>query len=1146
MSIFFKTIDGNLSNNVYLTSSKSHRFFEGVLPETAVSVQVSVRGSAFTTDNSLISFSSGTFVIPNPSKNNKGIEILDGENEILVRFINGKGTVSDPAKYVVKKIEENDLGLLIQKPTGISIEQKDQTVKIQVEGSSNILGCNFYATTTSGRNYIQINPQTITQFSEEDLLEVFEESKQDFVNPPSDFPITINGVTQVFDIPLITNTVQAQITLSNLKKKRFFSFEHDREGVFPNTVPVGEFSALQDNENLFYVAAFVFYDPVQGLEIESDFSLEVSGRPTKVSDTVASFPIVTRGQFEQDIILSLFRNRPQLDIKAGSYTRDAVIDPAATQFSRLAFILDFSHRAQSFSTLLEIDDPNLTTESIPVIQSAYKTTLKDAFFLSNDDDVQSLIDFSFDFLASRVGVTRKEGSRARGTVTFYTRTKPPQSILIPLGTLVSGGSINFRTTQQVEININNIASFYDPLTGRYAVKAFVEAEELGSQGILAAGQLSELVNSISGVFIVNESSTFGGLDRESNYELAIRAQRKYNAIRTSSKYYYEQEAFEIGGVEEVFSITANDPLMRRGQGSLDLWIRGQNLSSVSENFALPFEVSENAIFIPVDTLTFRSLDPQISPENPIIQVLSIPSKNWNFVNTRTGFVHDLTNVQVVDFRTIRLDDTLNSASSYLSADTFLGTYRFLKSKNITLKQQPVFSVETLEGQLSGLLDVTLSKTDDPLIFGYSTKAKDSIFVEVDSSLPPSIQIENEEHTLIAEYVDYLGNLGVNPYSIRVYNQNKTFEYVGSLVSSTPDFFIEFGDEKNPYGIYRNPAGNIQSGQQLLVDYEHDEVFNVSYTVNAITQVVQNRMEEIKNVSEDILVKEASPISVDISATVVLERGASPSLTDNAIRTNLINAINNLKQRRAIRQSDVIEIIDSTEGVSYLKVPLTKLSPSVDSTIINHPLNFSSAQLILPWSNEQNSVYLLTEPLPYQVAEAGGSMVFVTKEDNSYLVVLKAFSEFHLKSTPNSCFVISHRGLTVPDVAETKNRILVSLPNGIKSVSEKKKLSANALSYLSESLILEQTVAVENYIKDVDYKIFLLSSGQVALRRIQGGAIVENQEVTIQYKKENLRNNLEKIFVTYQIGLSDGIYDIQPSPFQFLEVGEVELNFDEDI
>ena len=77
MAISFSLPDGRFLTKASLSTTRDYRFITGTYNESdTVSLEVAIRGKAFTTDPDLISFSAGGFTIPNPEAYPEGLALF--------------------------------------------------------------------------------------------------------------------------------------------------------------------------------------------------------------------------------------------------------------------------------------------------------------------------------------------------------------------------------------------------------------------------------------------------------------------------------------------------------------------------------------------------------------------------------------------------------------------------------------------------------------------------------------------------------------------------------------------------------------------------------------------------------------------------------------------------------------------------------------------------------------------------------------------------------------------------------------------------------------------------------------------------------------------------------------------------------------
>jgi len=1108
----FMGLDGVYRDNQILSTDSFVKFFTGSIDPSTVDVQVSIRGAGFTSDPDLVVFEGAEFTIPNPSAYPDGLRLFPGDNLIQAKSILTNGQATPPGIVTARLSLERDVQADAIAPSGIWIERFDRTVKISVEGLADdrITGYNFYGSTSPGGGsvgYYRINPKLVLTGDTTEVVDTLNNLSVDSTvatNPdgsPAADPLLFNVIGNQTDrlgnivqadfnesviVSEIVTQLRFEATLSSVRTTQRFSFTHDRlantnSSVNP-AVPNADFNAIAATDPIYYVVTAV-YD-ILGEEYESEFSPEVSGSPLIVTPTIGTFPQVTRQQILRDTVLSIQRSQPTIDVKPGSTTRDVFLDPFTSEAERIRFIVDFVHRAQSFATLLEIDDPGYTGLSIPVNQSAYKIALKHAFFLNGDADVQAMIDSTFDHLANRRGVTREPGKRARGEVTAYMTTRPTSTKVIPIGTSAPAGSVNFRTISAGRIGTGGAGISYSPSTGRYSTRLFIQADAPGTAGNVGTGAIKGFTNGPSGVLATNEAWTYGGTNNETNRQLATRADGVLSSVDTGTYRGYTQTAAGVPGVLQVNVVDAGHPLMLRDLnpatgkhtgGLVDIWLRGENVATLTDVFAFSFEIMKNVQFEPVGALSdliFRAVDPNLSTSNPIIEMLEIPDWGYEFENLTTGQVLDLTDVVIIPPDGIQLSSAYNDPLNNHFGDIFRGSYRYRTSDKYVFPRQPVRAIESLAGDptLTGVVDSDLYKlfhVSDPLLLGRSTEAGDylQVVLPADSTVPtiPSgtpVVVTDENHVLLGG-TEYLENLGINPLTVIVQSLDKTITYVSPYDSSgTPDYTFVQETGVTPLGFDLTIGSQLAVGDEVLVSYEHDENFTVTYTSNILVAVTQDAVDKTRHATADVLPKEGVPLGADIFATVVLRRKQDPAQADGAIRSALARFVGALGFGAPLRQSDVIGVIETVPAVSYVIVPVTKLALSNDSYVVQEYLTAALGDVLKidAWSQGPLvDVFLLQNPLDWATSDGGGPSndfrgVF---QDDISLIHLNTPPDVNgipLKNISESEFIIGNQGLWIPGYSDdttlqaeypfatpaeidtqrvviTANRVLLALPKG---------------------------------------------------------------------------------------------------------------------
>lgn len=1088
--------DGNYSNEVVFSTTSTARFFTGTINTDTADLEVSIRGGGFTSDPSLVSFSASGWIVPNPTSYPNGLELFSGENTVEVRSIPLSGTPSAPVKATIFLLASSTVQT-VDAPTSVTVERLDSSVRVSVRGLEDprVTGYNFYASTEAGGGvlgYGRINAVPVSTPVKKEvttsLYTLTSKNTAQSVDPlfvravitqENSSQVTLEtDVDSAVEIPEDVSEIQLDVSISSLEQINYYEFLHNRKfnlSSVPSTIPVGAFTVLPSTEPLYYVTTAVYYDSVTATEYESSFSQEVVANPIDVRISTTSIPAVSRQEILQNAIASIYRKDKDILVQPGAVIRDTFLDPFSTEAERVRFLLDFIYRASSFDTLLEIDDPAGNGVSIPPSQSVYKIALAKALYLANVATVQTVIDGAFDKLAANFGVTRQPGKRAVGEVRFYTSTRPTTSLQIPLGRTISSGSVQFRTSRVAEIPLDRLASFYNPSTNQYSITVPAQAVNAGSAGNVGPRQVTS--GAPFGLSVTNDNYFFGGTNAQSNAELAAIARGALSAVDTGTTQGYAQVAAGVPGLIQARVVEAGNPLMQRDYdpdtkthigGKVDVWEQGQRLATVTDTFAFTFIRKRDVQFVVVGdpgAYQFQALDSDLTPDNPIAEMLDYPAIGLGLRNASQGLTYNLTGVTIVNYNTIRLSlDVPQPFELPTLTDVILGDYRYRTGEKFVFTRQPVEILLSVTGESSGDLNPStyrLVHPNSPLALGRSTKAGD--YLQITGSADPAIPtptgdiltVTDEEHVMIGDYIEYVLRLGADSLTVVVTNEDGTITYANPFTSTTPDYTIVEGDQTNPLGIKRTSTSAISDGQVVLISYNYDENFTVTYQTNLVTSALQQVIDEKKHATADVLAKGAIPIPVDITATIVLRRGYQQSGVDQTIRTNLGLLLARLRLGTPLRRSDVVNTLDSSEGVSYVVLPLTKMTRALGSIVSRNDITTSQvgdAVRIDLWSDAITSVWLLIDELTAATTDGGGPegefrAVF---QDDEEMVLQETLPE-QLKEAPGRAFIIGSNGAVIPGysddatlysqgyitptdilnrrVAITQNRILVSLPVG---------------------------------------------------------------------------------------------------------------------
>ena len=937
------------------STAKENTFLRGQVSSSVTSVDVQYGGELFTSSSSDVLLNvDGSFIFPNPNSFSEGIALSTGVNSFsLIDNFN--------RSYEVNIILSSEVLNLPDPPDGVFVRRQRDAVEIVFSHTdSEVSFYNIYASTTSGgglEGYSQINLDPIDPIKFGSRTEVVEELGQIktdveiqdadplfaevLVNQKKDDVALSSDSLGELEVPEYANRLRVVSTLNNVYLRTEISFVHNRSAnnlSTPRTVQIGRFTSLPASEPLHYIVSATKI--INGVEVESYYSSEVSGKPINIVNTTTSLPVVSRDDLTTSMIRSIYLAQPDVSVQAGSVVRDIIIDPIVSEMERARFLLDFSYRSSSFLGLLQIDDPLNQGRSIPVEDSQYKTALMSSLFLEDETQLQNLIDNAFEKLASNFGVTRRISSQASGEVEFFTKTPPTFSFSIPNGTRVSGNGVSFLTTTSASIPLADASKFFNPVTKRYSVRVPIVAETGGTSGNLTSGKIN--VGAPLGLSVTNPSPTFGGDNEETNNELAVRALGSLNSIDGGTRGGYERLSRSVAGVSDSFVVDASSEYMKRDDdkgGKVDVWVKGESLTSVTDVFAPSYNSKIGSKFIPIGGLgsyRFRSLE--ATKEQPIYEMIdrTFTHARFGLYNASEKEYFDLTGYVVEDYRTIRLDSTITQ-NSYGFTDIIVGDWRADVSSQLVLSRQPVRDViSVLDEDGVAITNYLFENNNDPLLLGRSTK--DVASVTISNSTGEKIKIVSEEsHVISGFYEERLLKLGADPLSIVVKSLTNV-EYNNSY-SLNPDYTI-FDDGEGQVSIKRTANSKISDGQTILISYTYLENITISYNTNLVVKTAQDLLDTHKNLGADVVVKEIREAPLNINASVFLEQGKSSFDVNALLQYNLSNLIISNNIGGVIRPSEIIREINATEGVSHVSLPLIRMSFSEGTFIIREKVESS--------------------------------------------------------------------------------------------------------------------------------------------------------------------------------------------------------------
>lgn len=909
-------------------------------------------------------------------------DLNDGENIFSIVAVDNFGGVSVAARLTITLTTEDFLDLKVSPPTGITLERSRDSITISViqNKEPEVIGYNFYGSEEPGGGEVGFTLLNRTLVKD---VSYFKENN-----------VVLSQTTET------NGNLKSTFTVEEVQIDNYFSYTHNRISQPLGNKPITELN--------HYVVTAIGFDPINLQQVESPYSAELGAFPIILDTSIRDLPSRTTSDIQQSLIEQILTVNPDVDVKPGSLIRDILINPPSDEFERIYVIVDFLHRSQSFLTLLAFDDVDQDGTSDPVLDSENKLRLKEALLISdeNADDVQVLIDDAFDKLAGNVNISRKPAQFSIGQALFYTRSNPTRDYTINAGGIIetisengdADSTVQFRVLNDVSLPLNDLANYFNPSTNRYEITVDIQAVDEGSVGNVDADKIRVVVSGIDTIFgVTNPNPTEFGQDIESNADLAERALLAFVGVDAGTEGGYLATTLGTPNVSRARIISAGEELMMRDIdplrlvhtfGMVDIYVYGSKQTTVTENFGFNYYSSkdEQAIIQSTELFHFRVLNENVTVDKPIFDVIEVR-------NLTRASSYDVTNFRIInDGQVIDLDEDLegNVAIGISPNDIISVTYRYRDSDPYVFLRQPVESIVSVEGEISGNLtsqNYTLVKNEDPLQFGNSTSARNSMILNFANNVPSggTIEINDEPILLFAENENALSRYGIDVDSIVVSdNINETF-YVRDI-----DYIVNPGKSNTFTTIKRTPDSSIPSGSTVFVDYVSGENITVNYNVNSLLNDVQSRINTMKHLTADVVVKGAIKTPIDIDMKVVIDEGSDQNSIDRKIRTAVAALFSSKQIGESIYQSDIINVVEKIAGVSHVIVPFTKMVKSNNSYVIREPYtgNFELNQSV------NVDAYKSVGKLSWETLENGGDPTLFRGvfENDIPLVLVSSASE----------------------------------------------------------------------------------------------------------------------------------------------------------
>jgi hypothetical protein len=150
----------------------------------------------------------------------------------------------------------------------------------------------------------------------------------------------------------------------------------------------------------------------------------------------------------------------------------------------------------------------------------------------------------------------------------------------------------------------------------------------------------------------------------------------------------------------------------------------------------------------------------------------------------------------------------------------------------------------------------------------------------------------------------------------------------------------------------------------------------------------------------------------------------------------------------VRQSDIIEVFERTDGVSFTVVPLTKMVPQSGATIVREEVSTdiaSEGTFVTSLSTNQASVFLLNNGLLFATTDGGGpvgAFKAVFEDDIALMLLAATVSLSSLGVSPQRAFIIGDNGEAILGVSDDATLVTQGYVTASAISTRRKELTAN--------------------------------------------------------------------------------------------------------
>jgi len=233
---------------------------------------------------------------------------------------------------------------------------------------------------------------------------------------------------------------------------------------------------------------------------------------------------------------------------------------------------------------------------------------------------------------------------------------------------------------------------------------------------------------------------------------------------------------------------------------------------------------------------------------------------------------------------------------------------------------------------------SLVESQPNVISAYVATADDPFMLR-DANFGGKVDIYIQGQDLVS-YSDSFTYEGQNYFVLTKQPVNKVSSVIGAYGGNLTYTFLTPNDyvlTKDTTSVY---AGSINAQSRITwvaggAKPNNNGNVIVNYIYNALPETIQNLINQDSNhiVNADILVKEATPIEIDVAATIAVKPGYNKSTVIEDVKTAVSVALNNYGCGQNVEQSDILNVM-YVDGVDRIDLPLSKFCKSGENTVEN--------------------------------------------------------------------------------------------------------------------------------------------------------------------------------------------------------------------